>query len=588
MLRGKRFIVPFLVSFIFISCNKDDTPERKGNSPNSEITAEEPVEGGRLSWDFNSLKRIAGDNSTYNGYPRLIQLNDDSLLMVYESDGKTVVKKSTNSGDTWSSEVTVADSKDGVNMATPDIIQLEDGSIIVGYNPRPTENANDSEKFAIRTVKSYDNGDTWEDDTLVYEASNEFDNGCWEPSLIQLPDGEIQLFFSNENIYRDSNEQNITLMRSENEGISWSESPEIVSFREGSRDGMPKPILLNNESEIVVSIEDNGENNQFKPYIIQNSINENWNEIVTGSSNNRNYALKDELSPSVYAGAPYLGILKSGDVLLSYQGTENRETNNINNAEMRVVMGNSEARNFNRVSTPFRIPEGKSSLWNSFSVLDDNSIRAVTTTNAFSQNNTSEVWMITGYFIPEIEAQQKKIDIDGVKNEDIWKDDFPIFIGGKGTTQLSANLSYDSENLYVLTEVKDNEISLGSDKPGENDGISIYLDPSNKSLVSPHSGIYKIILSADNIVSVYEGEDSNWSEISSNKILNKTENNNLGYYQEIAIPWSLVGGIPAFNTRIGFNIELMEKGSDSYFESIPSNKVDEPYTWSTLNLRGEN
>lgn len=29
---------------------------------------------------------------------------------------------------------------------------------------------------------------------VLYEEGYQFENGCWEPSAIQLPDGQIQLF----------------------------------------------------------------------------------------------------------------------------------------------------------------------------------------------------------------------------------------------------------------------------------------------------------------------------------------------------------------------------------------------------------
>ena len=41
-----------------------------------------------------------------------------------------------------------------------------------------------------------------------------FKDGCWEPAMLQLPVGEIQLFFSDEGIYTKTDEQNISMLRS--------------------------------------------------------------------------------------------------------------------------------------------------------------------------------------------------------------------------------------------------------------------------------------------------------------------------------------------------------------------------------------
>nr|WP_315158850.1 sialidase family protein [uncultured Flavobacterium sp.] len=381
-----------ILALIILSCtgsNNDDAPIVNPPTPIVEKTIE---------WDQKTLVQVSEANSTdYNGYARLIELADKSLVCTYESAGNIVIKKSTNSGATWGATIKVVSGNNDVNMATPDILLLKDNSILICYNPRPKSGSDPSKKFEIRTIKSNDNGLTWKEDQLIYEASSSFENGCWEPSAIQLPSGEIQLFFSNENMYQSSAEQNISLVRSTDSGTIWSTSPEIVSFRTGSRDGMPSPILLKDQNEIVFSIEDNGVNNQFKPYIIRNTIAENWKTTVEGNSANRNYALSNTIDNANYAGAPYLAQLSTGEVLLSYQSTENRTNNDINNAIMKVAVGTNKARDFKGKSTPFTISTGKSALWNSISVLKDDTVIALTTTNQFSGSNASQIWMIKGH-----------------------------------------------------------------------------------------------------------------------------------------------------------------------------------------------
>lgn len=387
----------FVFVLILASCteseSKEDTPIIDNNN--------NPTKEKSVTWDEKTLVQVSQANSNeYNGYARLIELSDKSLLCTYESAGNIVIKKSSNSGAIWGASTTVVLGNNDVNMATPDIRLLKDNSILICYNPRPKLGNDPSKKFEIRTIKSYDNGLTWKEDQLVYEASSSFENGCWEPSAIQLPNGEIQLFFSNENIYQSSAEQNISLLRSLDNGVTWSATPEIVSFRAGSRDGMPSPILLKDENQIVFSIEDNGVNNQFKPYIIRNTLTENWKTIVDGNSVNRNYALANILENINYAGAPYLAQLSTGEVLMSYQSTENRTNNDINNAVMKVVVGTNDALDFKGKSTPFRISDGKSALWNSITVLKDDTVIALTTTNQFSSSNASQIWMIKGRIKP--------------------------------------------------------------------------------------------------------------------------------------------------------------------------------------------
>jgi hypothetical protein len=350
-----------------------------------------------ISWDVSTLKRVSSPGPRYCGYARLTQLFDKSLLAVYEADGNTVCVKSTDLGTTWSTPIYIARNSEGVSMAVPDILELKDHSILVCYNPRPGRSAT-GKRFGIRTQKSYDGGTTWKDERTLYEADYSFQNGCWEPSAIQLPNGEIQLFFANEGDYLNSNEQNISLVRSTDNGLTWSKTREIASFRPGSRDGMPSPILLQNGKEIVFAIEDNGFSN-FKPYTIRSTVKNNWSSTVGASGPDRNYALAEPIADTIYAGAPYLRQLKTGQTILSYQGTEGR-INKMNFADMKVVIGDSNAKNFSHKSVPFVIAKNKSGLWNSLAVLSDNTIVALTSTSSYSLGNT-EIWMIKGHIIPE-------------------------------------------------------------------------------------------------------------------------------------------------------------------------------------------
>lgn len=571
-----------LVLMPIFSCSSDSSNETDEKPVVENIATKAAVEGIRIAWDYTSLVQVSDKNSSaYNGYARLVQLNNDKLMCTYESGGAIVVKTSSDFGNTWSESITVISGNALVNMTTPDIVQLKDNSILICYNPRPIA-GNGSEKFSINTIKSYDGGLTWKENQVVYEASSEFENGCWEPSALQIPSGEIQLFFSNENVYRNSNEQNISLIRSADNGLSWTATPEIVSFRAGKRDGMPSPILLKNQTEIVFSIEDNGVDNQFKPYVIRNSIADNWSQTVNGNSNKRNYALEEVLSNPIYAGAPYLSQISTGEVLMSYQGTENRATNDINNADMKVVIGTADAKNFNRKSTPFLLSSGKSALWNSIKVLDDDTVVALTTTNQFS--NSSQVWMIKGRVIPEINAANETAVIDGQDNEAVWQKENSVFIGHKSATQLEANFTYDNAFLYVFAQVKDNQVVTTAALTGS-DGLNLYLDPKNKSLIAPGNSIFKLELGQSNLFSIYEGENSQWKKIASPQGMEtntvKTPN---GYRIEVKIPWTTLGGMPAKQSRIGYNIELREKGTNNYTESISTNISDKPHSWSTLKL----
>ena len=124
---------------------------------------------------------------------------------------------------------------------------------------------------------SKDGGKTWTADSLVYRADTHWENGCWEPAQIQLPSGEIQLYFANESPYRSSNEQEISMVRSHDNAMTWSELTTIC-LRADHRDGMPVPLLLNDGKGIVVAIEDNAAGRKFRPAIISTSMTDNGSQ----------------------------------------------------------------------------------------------------------------------------------------------------------------------------------------------------------------------------------------------------------------------------------------------------------------------
>jgi hypothetical protein len=344
-----------------------------------------------IAWDTNTLRHVAD-----GGYARMIELKNCKLITVYAAaNGNTEMVYSDDKGDHWSAPIIVAKKANNIRMDAPDITALNDGSLMVCYNPRPPfRNSDTAKHFAIRISKSYDDGLTWKDDQLLYKAGYSFKDGCWEPAALQLPSGEIQLFFSNEGVYTNSDEQNISLLRSFDNGKTWITKPEIVSFRKGSRDGMPVPVYLALTNEILFSIEDNGFEN-FKPYTIRSTAANNWRETVTAISPYRTYALQDSLEEKVYAGAPYLRVLSNGNTILSYQSTLFRTgKHDVNNAEMVVAIGDAEGRKFTNATVPFKIPPNTTALWNSIAVLKNNTVVALTSTNAY--NGKAGVWMITG------------------------------------------------------------------------------------------------------------------------------------------------------------------------------------------------
>src|SRR5699024_10574925 len=345
----------------------------------------------------------------------------------------------------------VVPSNGEVKAAVPELLQLNSGDILLAYNTRPPQDNTDPKmSFGIKVAISKDGGESWLPAITVFEGGYKWSRGVWEPAMIQLSTGEIQLFFANEYPYSDSHDQEISMVHSFDLGKSWS-SPKTISYRPGHRDGMPVPLILKDDQGIAVAIEDNGmEPSEFKPAIIWSSAKDNWQRGAAGPDSERRWrALRkeDQLSTSDYGGAPYLQQLESGETLLSFQSTQNR-LDDWSKSTMVVAVGDGKAQNFSRKSQPFDVPEEKSALWNSLFIKNDTTVTAVTSTTAYS--NQRELYIKDGYVIGEIRPAYGSIEIDGNRDEEAWTSSSTTFIGAYSPASVLISTAWDEEHLYVF------------------------------------------------------------------------------------------------------------------------------------------
>src|SRR5690606_9299944 len=160
----------------------------------------------------------------------------------------------------------------------------------------------------------------------------------------------------------------------------------------------------------------------------------------------------------------------------------------------------------------------------------------------------------------------------------------PVFIGHTGATQLEANFSYDASFLYVFAKVKDSQVT-NTNTISESDGFNLYLDPKNRNLIAPGKSNFKLELGQTALFSISEGENSKWKKMQNPQgvVINVAKTAN-GYQVETKIPWAILGEMPAKETRLGYNIELRERGFANYTENISGSTNGQPYLWPTLKL----
>lgn len=341
-----------------------------------------------IKWDESRCHFV-----TSGGYARIKKV-DNRHALVYNSGSPALLRFSDDKCESWGEPIEVARTE-GYGFTNCELLQLQSGKLLYMWNARPRPNTNLPYKIMYAT--SDDSGKSWSEARDLYIAHCEFQNGCWEPIALQLPDGEVQIYFANEAPYTESNEQEITLMRSKDDCESWSEA-EKISFRAGSRDGMAVPIYLPHSKEIAVAIEDNGIRGRFKPVIVRSA--NNWKDgFVAANDTRREEALTPECAvhDTIYAGAPYLIHLGKNHTLLSIQSTEGRKGRNERFANMQVYVGDKDARNFCNRSTPMpNLAENGCVLWNSITQIDEETVIAVMSVGGM---NPGGIWTAKGKIV---------------------------------------------------------------------------------------------------------------------------------------------------------------------------------------------
>ena len=552
----------------------------------------EAYDRSRIFWDTDTKKTLFSNGN----YARMIQLQDGRLMVAAESGGIHVIYSS-DGGKSWTPSQLIAPNPANVAECVPDLLQLTDGTIIVGYNPRPHQPYSTDRRFGIRCRRSTDNGTTWSDEIFIFDAQHTFADGCWEPSFLELPSGELQCYFANENDFTSTNEQCISMCRSFDKGITWS-APVRISYRQWTRDGMPVPILTPDGSEIVVIIEDNGwpGSSGFIATTVRCPIEENWTgAVVDGTSPRRNKIFATEPPASHAAGAPYLRILPSGETVASYQGNDNRNSTNMDVMNMSVLVGDSHARNFKGMTQPFNIASNEHSLWNSVAVVDTGTVVALGSIGQAGSGG-NRIDMIKGYPRKNLIANFGTPTIDGAASGDTWTypKGYQIILGHENNTRRTMDFLYDDDYLYFTAMCSDRDII--DDQP-DNDGVFLYLDMVNACDVYARNGMYQFFFDVNGTVTMKHGADlagydaGKWiandaADFSGVKY--EIKKSHSYYVIEAAIPWSVLGEAQAPKSRLmraDVSVRNRHESSIEYATIVDTeNTSAKPNSWSWMGL----
>jgi hypothetical protein len=217
-----------------------------------------PDESTWVQWDAKS-DRIVSHLDKAAAYPRAKRLSNGDILLGYHHGGGlgeygtwVTLRKSHDGGASWSDTRDIEQPEPPAfwGFSNIDFIELAPGRLLLVTAARgkaatgEPEFLGECKQSALRLRFSDDYGASWSAPAHVAKGRGR----VWEPSVVMLPEGTIEIYYANEAPdldFSDRLDQRIELIRSRDSGSTWSE-PISVAQNPGCRNGMPAALVLAN------------------------------------------------------------------------------------------------------------------------------------------------------------------------------------------------------------------------------------------------------------------------------------------------------------------------------------------------------
>ena len=212
-----------------------------------------------VEWDRTTEHVVSAPGDSGAAYPRARQLSNGEILLAYhhgeglgDYGSWVTLRKSRDGGSSWyqTQEIEGPREKGFWGFCNPDFIELGQGRLMLVSSARGKPDPRSEDPFlsegqhsGLRVRFSANYGATWGPPRLIAAGRGR----VWEPSIVRLPSGELEIFYANESPFleEEGSTQCIELIRSLDEGQTWS-APTMISEQAGCRTGMPAALTLGN------------------------------------------------------------------------------------------------------------------------------------------------------------------------------------------------------------------------------------------------------------------------------------------------------------------------------------------------------
>lgn len=337
-------------------------------------------------------------------YPRMCRVDENKILLTYHGGStdhwqNSYLRKSYDNGKTWSEPVTIYNILNAFHgckyhrICNPEMTRLQNGWIIltVVANGNPEGNSNSKVLACI----SKDGGETWGDPIIVGRGRT------WEPQVVQLPNGELELLVSSEATWwdtqRDNMFQEILSTRSTDNGQTWT-TYKRASYKHGARDGMPVAVVMQGNKGVLFVEE--SVNGNIAPSLVHRPLDGEWDTAPWDEVNDDN---RWHTSLNRYAGAPYMIQLPTGEFLIMAHTNQTGAVWQTNRPQ--VIMADNTGHNFKYSRLPLSgntpLAAGTGAYYNSFFLYDNDTVWLLITKAVYDgqTRKESDVMVLEGKIV---------------------------------------------------------------------------------------------------------------------------------------------------------------------------------------------